>query len=38
MVRRRLCVGPERDSQIEAHLDAQAPGRQALALWWDGSA
>ena len=38
MVRRRLCVDPERDSQIEAHLDAQAPGRRVLALWWDGSA
>ena len=38
MVRRRLCVGPERDAQIEAHLDAQAPGRPVLALWWDGSA
>ncbi len=38
MVRRRLCVGPERDPEIEAHLDAQAPGRRAVALWWDGSA
>lgn len=40
MVRRRLCVGPERDDLIEAHLQAEAEGppRRIVSLWWDGRA
>lgn len=43
-LRRRLCVGPERDGEIRAWLDAEAeagneaPRRRAVTLWWDGSA
>ena len=35
--RRRLCVGPERDTEIDALLGpAQAePPRQLVTLWWD---
>jgi len=40
MVRRRLCVGPERDPEIEALLKAErdAPPRRRVTLWWDGQA
>ncbi|HET7486579.1 MAG TPA: class I SAM-dependent methyltransferase [Acidimicrobiales bacterium] len=41
MTRRRLCVGPERDAEIEAQLDkiaAYTPVRRSVALWWDGTA
>lgn len=40
MLRRRLCVGPERDALIEAHLEAEAeqPPRRIVSLWWDGQA
>lgn len=38
MVRRRLCVGPDRDAEIEALLEAAAaddPVRRSVAIWWD---
>ncbi len=40
MFRRRLCVGPERDSEIEdvLELEATGPTRRILTLWWDGGA
>jgi hypothetical protein len=40
MFRRRLCVGPERDAEIEALLDAGArtPLRRSVTLWWGGGA
>jgi len=40
MVRRRLCVGPERDAEIEALLEAEdvAPTRRTFTLWWPGGA
>jgi hypothetical protein len=40
MLRRRLCVGPERDAEIEAYLDADAGSsmRRNVTLWWDGAA
>jgi hypothetical protein len=40
MFRRRLCVGPERDAEIEALLDAdtESPPRRCQTLWWDGGA
>jgi len=40
MARRRLCVGPERDAEIEALLDAQQAlaTRRCMTLWWDGQA
>jgi SAM-dependent methyltransferase len=36
--RRRLCVGPERDAEIDALLgpDHEGPLRRAVTLWWDG--
>lgn len=39
-VRRRLCVGPERDAEIDAVLppDFAAPLRRAVTVWWDGTA
>lgn len=34
--RRRLCVGPEHDTEIGAYLDLAAdPPRQLVTLWWD---
>ncbi len=38
--RRQLCVGPERDREIDALLgsDNDAPLRQFMALWWQGTA
>jgi 2-polyprenyl-3-methyl-5-hydroxy-6-metoxy-1,4-benzoquinol methylase len=40
MLRRRLCVGPERDAEIDAFLDREtaSPLRRSVALWWDGTA
>ena len=40
MLRRRLCVGPERDPEIQAHVRAEAAGRmrRIVTLWWDGRA
>jgi hypothetical protein len=40
MLRRRLCVGPERDPEIQAHVLAEAAGpmRRIVTLWWDGRA
>jgi len=40
MLRCRLCVGPERDAEIESFLDTviEAPMRRLVTLWWDGSA
>lgn len=40
MLRRRLCVGPERDPEIEALLDAETatPNRPCATLWWPGAA
>ncbi|HEX3426627.1 MAG TPA: class I SAM-dependent methyltransferase [Acidimicrobiales bacterium] len=38
--RRRLCVGPERDSEIDELLgpDDESPSRRVVTLWWDGQA
>ena len=38
--RRRLCVGPERDAEIDAVLgpDFERPIRQVMTVWWDGQA
>lgn len=38
--RRRLCVGPERDAEIDALLgpDLERSLRRAVTVWWDGSA
>ena len=38
--RRRLCVGPERDPEIDALLgpDFEAPLKRIVAIWWDGTA
>jgi SAM-dependent methyltransferase len=38
--RRRLCVGPERDAEVEALLgpDFETPLRRVFTLWWDGAA
>lgn len=40
MYRRRLCVGPERDAEIDALVDARVEGalRRTVTLWWDGGA
>lgn len=40
MTRRRLCVGTERDSEIDALLGPPeaAPLRRSLTIWWDGRA
>lgn len=40
MSRRRLCVGPEHDPEIEALLEAEvaAPMRRCATLWWEGTA
>jgi len=36
LARRRLCVGPEHDAEIEAYLDQRADlPRQVVTLWWD---
>ena len=37
-VRRRLCVGPDRDAEIDALLgpDLEATVRRSLAVWWPG--
>jgi hypothetical protein len=40
-VRRRLCLQPDRDAELDALLptdDALLRPREAVALWWDGSA
>ncbi len=40
-VRRRLCLPAERDAELDALLpadDALLPPREAVALWWEGSA
>ncbi len=38
--RRRLCVGPERDAEIDEVLgpDFERPIRQVVTAWWDGQA
>jgi len=37
--RRRLCVGPEHDTEIGAYLDQTADlGRKLVTLWWDPTA
>ncbi len=38
--RRRLCVGPERDAEVDALLgpDFEAPLRRIVTIWWDGTA
>ena len=40
MTRRRLCVGPERDAEIDALLGPpdEAPLRRSVTIWWDGGA
>ncbi len=37
MARRRLCVGPERDAEIDELLspDWDTPTREVAAIWWD---
>lgn len=37
MMRRRLCVGPERDAEIDALLaqDVTDPVLKAMTIWWD---
>lgn len=39
-VRQRLCVGPERDAEIEQLLgpDFDRPLRRIVTVWWDGAA
>jgi hypothetical protein len=39
-VRRRLCLPPERDLEVDASLDEDALffPRRLVALWWNGSA
>lgn len=38
-VRRRLCVGPERDAEIADFLGSRPPEEQrVVALWWPGAA
>jgi SAM-dependent methyltransferase len=38
--RRRLCVGPERDAEIDAVLptDYERPLRRSVTIWWPGQA
>jgi SAM-dependent methyltransferase len=38
--RRRLCVGPERDAEIDALVgpDSQSPSRHVVTVWWPGQA
>jgi len=38
--RRRLCVGPEREAEIDALLgpEFESPLRRVVTLWWDGQA
>ena len=38
--RKRLCVGPERDAEIDALLGEGSvqPLRRMLTIWWDGAA
>ena len=38
--RRRLCVGPERDDEVDRLLgaDLERPLRDVVAVWWDGQA
>ncbi len=38
--RKRLCVGPERDAEIDALLGdaSEQPLRRILTIWWDGAA
>lgn len=40
MTRRRLCVGPDRDAEIDALLGPpdDAPSRRSVTIWWDGAA
>ena len=39
-IRRRLCVGPERDAEIDTLLEpgAEVPVRHLVTIWWAGSA
>lgn len=38
--RRRLCLGPERDADVDALLgpDFESPLRQVFTVWWEGTA
>jgi SAM-dependent methyltransferase len=38
--RRRLCVGPERDAEIDVLLgpDSESPSRHVVTVWWPGQA
>lgn len=40
MTRRRLCVGPERDPEIQSLLETEAASaaREVVTIWWDGQA
>ncbi len=40
VMRRRLCVGPERDAEIEALLGPEVltPTRRCVTIWWAGEA
>lgn len=39
-MRRRLCVGPDRDAEIDALIgnDVESPSRKAMTIWWEGAA
>ena len=40
-VRERVCVGPDRDAEIEALLDrvaVESPVRRHVTVWWEGTA
>lgn len=37
-VRRRLCLTPDRDDEIDALLPPEAPVRRTVVAWWDGTA
>ncbi|HVM03508.1 MAG TPA: methyltransferase domain-containing protein [Acidimicrobiales bacterium] len=41
MARERLCVGPERDAEVEVLLEraaARSPVRRGVTVWWPGTA
>lgn len=41
MARERLCVGPERDAEVEALLEraaARSPVQRSVTVWWPGTA
>lgn len=38
MTRRRLCVAPDRDAEIDALLGRDDETRRSMTIWWDGAA